>query len=64
MPGVGFLGMLVIGILAGWIAEKITASDHGLLTNPFGRHSGVVRWRLVGQVDESPIRRLARHEHP
>jgi uncharacterized membrane protein YeaQ/YmgE (transglycosylase-associated protein family) len=33
MPGVGFLAMLVIGILAGWIAEKITASDHGLLTN-------------------------------
>jgi uncharacterized membrane protein YeaQ/YmgE (transglycosylase-associated protein family) len=32
MPGVGFLGMLIIGILAGWIAEKITASDHGLLT--------------------------------
>ena len=33
MPGVGFLGMLIIGILAGYIAEKITASDHGLLTN-------------------------------
>ena len=33
MPGVGFLGMLIIGILAGWLAEKITASDHGLLTN-------------------------------
>ena len=33
MPGVGFLGMLVIGTIAGWIAEKITASDHGLLTN-------------------------------
>jgi uncharacterized membrane protein YeaQ/YmgE (transglycosylase-associated protein family) len=33
MPGVGFIGMLVIGILAGWIAEKITSSDHGLLTN-------------------------------
>jgi uncharacterized membrane protein YeaQ/YmgE (transglycosylase-associated protein family) len=31
--GVGFLGMIIIGILAGWIAEKITASDHGLLTN-------------------------------
>jgi uncharacterized membrane protein YeaQ/YmgE (transglycosylase-associated protein family) len=25
--------MLIIGILAGWIAEKITASRHGLLTN-------------------------------
>ena len=33
MPGVGLLGMLIIGILAGWIAEKVTASDHGLLTN-------------------------------
>ena len=33
MPGVGFLGMVVIGTIAGWIAEKITASDHGLLTN-------------------------------
>ena len=33
MPGVGFIGMLIIGILAGWIAEKATASDHGLLTN-------------------------------
>jgi uncharacterized membrane protein YeaQ/YmgE (transglycosylase-associated protein family) len=33
MPGVGFVGMLVIGILAGYIAEKVTASDHGLLTN-------------------------------
>ncbi|MDJ0512294.1 MAG: GlsB/YeaQ/YmgE family stress response membrane protein [Methyloceanibacter sp.] len=33
MPGVGFFGMIIIGILAGYIAEKITASDHGLLTN-------------------------------
>ena len=33
MPGVGFIGMLIIGILAGYIAEKVTASDHGLFTN-------------------------------
>jgi uncharacterized membrane protein YeaQ/YmgE (transglycosylase-associated protein family) len=33
MPGVGFIGMLVIGIIAGYVAEKVTASDHGLLTN-------------------------------
>jgi uncharacterized membrane protein YeaQ/YmgE (transglycosylase-associated protein family) len=33
MPGVGFFGMLIIGVLAGYIAEKVTASDHGLLTN-------------------------------
>jgi uncharacterized membrane protein YeaQ/YmgE (transglycosylase-associated protein family) len=33
MEGVGFLAMLVIGVLAGWIAERFTRSDHGLLTN-------------------------------
>ncbi len=33
MEGVGFLAMLVIGALAGWIAEKVTHADHGLLTN-------------------------------
>ena len=33
MPGVGFIGMVIIGVLAGYIAEKITASDQGLLTN-------------------------------
>lgn len=33
MPGVGFFGMLVIGFLAGWIAERSTNRDHGLLTN-------------------------------
>ncbi|ESR27212.1 Transglycosylase-associated protein [Lutibaculum baratangense AMV1] len=25
--------MIIIGIIAGWIAEKLTRSDHGLLTN-------------------------------
>jgi len=32
-PGVGFFSMLVIGLLAGWIAERVTDSNHGLLTN-------------------------------
>jgi len=32
-PGVGFFSMLVIGLLAGWIAERVTESNHGLLTN-------------------------------
>lgn len=33
MPGVGFFGMLVIGFLAGWIAERSMNRNHGLLTN-------------------------------
>jgi uncharacterized membrane protein YeaQ/YmgE (transglycosylase-associated protein family) len=33
MPGVGFIGMLIIGLIAGYIAEKVTSSDHGLFTN-------------------------------
>jgi uncharacterized membrane protein YeaQ/YmgE (transglycosylase-associated protein family) len=32
-PGVGLLTMLIIGAIAGWIAEKVTASDHGIFTN-------------------------------
>ncbi len=31
--GVGIFGTLFIGALAGWIAEKLTRGDHGLLTN-------------------------------
>ncbi|MGL4406173.1 MAG: GlsB/YeaQ/YmgE family stress response membrane protein [Notoacmeibacter sp.] len=32
-PGVGFFGMLIIGFLAGWIAERAMSRNHGLLTN-------------------------------
>ncbi len=31
--GVGIFGTLLIGAIAGWIAEKLTSGDHGLLTN-------------------------------
>jgi uncharacterized membrane protein YeaQ/YmgE (transglycosylase-associated protein family) len=33
MNGVGILGAIVIGILAGFIAEKVMGRNHGLLTN-------------------------------
>ena len=32
-PGVGFIMAIIIGALAGWLAEKFTRSDHGLLMN-------------------------------
>ncbi len=33
MPGTGFFGMLLIGFLAGWFAERAMNKHHGLLTN-------------------------------
>ena len=33
MEGVGWIGTIIIGGLAGWVAEKIMKADHGLLTN-------------------------------
>jgi len=32
-PEVGWFMMVIIGLLAGWIAEKVTDSDHGLFSN-------------------------------
>lgn len=33
MNGVGIIGAIIIGVLAGWIAEKVMKRNHGLLTN-------------------------------
>jgi uncharacterized membrane protein YeaQ/YmgE (transglycosylase-associated protein family) len=33
MSGVGIIGAILIGILAGWIAEKVMRRNHGLLMN-------------------------------
>ena len=33
MEGVGWIMTIIIGALAGWIAEKVMKTDHGLLTN-------------------------------
>ena len=33
MPEVGFFGMLLIGFIAGYIAEKAMGRNHGLFTN-------------------------------
>lgn len=33
MSGVGFIGWILIGIAAGFVAEKVMKVDHGLITN-------------------------------
>jgi uncharacterized membrane protein YeaQ/YmgE (transglycosylase-associated protein family) len=47
------LACIVVGILAGWLAERITGRDHGLLTNLFvgilgSLIGGVLFTRLMG----------------
>jgi uncharacterized membrane protein YeaQ/YmgE (transglycosylase-associated protein family) len=33
LGAVGIGGTILIGILSGWLAEKLTGSDHGLIMN-------------------------------
>ncbi|MGR3321728.1 MAG: GlsB/YeaQ/YmgE family stress response membrane protein [Pseudooceanicola sp.] len=33
MEGLGWFAAIIVGALAGWIAEKLMKADHGLLTN-------------------------------
>ncbi|MGE3245699.1 MAG: GlsB/YeaQ/YmgE family stress response membrane protein [Beijerinckiaceae bacterium] len=32
-PQVGFFMLILIGAVAGWVAERVTRSDHGIFTN-------------------------------
>jgi uncharacterized membrane protein YeaQ/YmgE (transglycosylase-associated protein family) len=54
-PGVGFFTMLLIGLLAGWIAERVTASDHGLLTNLIVGIAGAFVGGKLAEVLEIPV---------
>jgi uncharacterized membrane protein YeaQ/YmgE (transglycosylase-associated protein family) len=52
MPGVGFFGMLLIGFLAGYVAEKAMNRNHGLFTNILvGIAGSFVGGTLAGLLD-------------
>lgn len=52
MTGIGWIGSLIIGALAGWIAENIMKSDQGLLMNIVLGIVGalVLNWLLISIV--------------
>jgi uncharacterized membrane protein YeaQ/YmgE (transglycosylase-associated protein family) len=54
-PGVGFFSMLIIGVLAGWIAERITESNHGLLTNLLVGIAGAFVGGKLAEVLNIPV---------
>ena len=49
MEGVGWIATIIIGILAGWIAEKVHSRSHGLLTNLVVGLLGAVIGRWIAE---------------
>ncbi|MBP2152063.1 GlsB/YeaQ/YmgE family stress response membrane protein [Xanthobacter flavus] len=54
-PGVGFFSLIIIGIIAGWVAERVTASNHGLLTNLLVGVAGAFIGDKLAGVLEVPV---------
>lgn len=54
-PGVGLLAMLLIGAIAGWIAEKVTESDHGIFTNILVGIAGAFVGGKLAEVVNIPV---------
>ncbi len=54
-PGVGLFTMLFIGLLAGWIAEKVTSSAHGLFVNLIVGIAGAFVGGKLAEVLEIPV---------
>ncbi|SEF85767.1 GlsB/YeaQ/YmgE family stress response membrane protein [Bosea lathyri] len=54
-PGYGFFATILIGLLAGWIAERITSSDHGILTNMLVGVAGSFLGSRLADLLEIPI---------
>lgn len=52
MEGIGWISFLIIGLIAGWIAEKVMKRDHGLITNLIvgvvGAYLGAFLFSLIG----------------
>lgn len=52
MSGLGWLSFLIVGLIAGWVAEKIMKRDQGLITNlvvgVIGAYLGAFLFRLLG----------------
>lgn len=54
-PGVGLFMMLVIGAIAGWIAERVTSSNHGILTNILVGVCGAFVGGKLAEVLQVPV---------
>ena len=50
--GIGWFAFLIVGLIAGWVAEKVMKRDHGLLMNlivgVIGAYLGAFIGSLIG----------------
>ncbi|MDR6951036.1 putative membrane protein YeaQ/YmgE (transglycosylase-associated protein family) [Ancylobacter sp. 3268] len=54
-PGVGWFTMIIIGLLAGWIAERVTESDHGLFANLLFGLIGAFVGKYLAELAAIPV---------
>lgn len=54
-PGVGWFTMIIIGLLAGWIAERVTESDHGLFANLIFGLVGAFVGKYLAEMAAIPV---------
>lgn len=54
-PGVGFFTMILIGAIAGWVAERVTRSDHGIFTNILIGVAGAFVGAKLAEIAEVPV---------
>ncbi|ADH89094.1 Transglycosylase-associated protein [Ancylobacter novellus DSM 506] len=54
-PGVGWFTMIIIGLLAGWIAERVTESDHGLIANLIFGLIGAFVGKYLAEMAAIPV---------
>jgi uncharacterized membrane protein YeaQ/YmgE (transglycosylase-associated protein family) len=56
MSGVGIIGMIIIGLIAGYVANRLTESDHGLFTNLLVGLIGAFVGGIIANVIGLPMR--------
>lgn len=58
-PGVGLIGLIIIGGLAGWIGGKIVGFRHGILTNILvGICGSALGFKIADMADVAVVGRI------
>lgn len=56
MQGVGIIGAIVVGLLAGWLAAQVMNREHGLVTNLIvGLVGALVGPLVLGALGMMPV---------